>query len=168
MYIPAQRNVLWVGDFPRFGNSQMFKFWYRLFFLGEGESSKRSVVTLCNRPAALDAPGANSNYNYYTSVYMSMLTDFIIIKRKTLALLTDAQKEIWAGEVMVGKSMRWMVLKDQLTSMSFDWCTYNRLVQSAASETVQILSVRRRALALVPNDFLFHDEDCHHVVSTLT
>lgn len=23
------------GDFPRFGISQMFKFWYRLFFLGE-------------------------------------------------------------------------------------------------------------------------------------
>lgn len=58
--------------------------------------------------------------------------------------------------------------------MSFDCCTHYRLVQSAASETVQILSVGlpsltlsgRRALPFVPNDFLLHDEDCHHVVST--
>lgn len=64
------------------------------------------VVTLCNRPAALDAPVRTPTTITYTSVYMSMLTDFIIIKGKSLALLTDAQKEIWAGEVMVGKSMR--------------------------------------------------------------
>lgn len=63
------------GDFLRFCNGQTFKFWYRTFFLGEGESSIYGVVgvpvvALCNCPAALDA---NANYSNYTSVYMLIL-----------------------------------------------------------------------------------------------
>lgn len=77
MYVYSSPKECFVGgDFPRFGISQMFKFWYRLFFLGE-------VIALCNRPAALDAPvQIPTTITICTSVYISMLTDFIYYQRK--------------------------------------------------------------------------------------
>lgn len=45
MYVYSSPKECFVGgDFPRFGISQMFKFWYRLFFLGGGESSNYVTV----------------------------------------------------------------------------------------------------------------------------
>lgn len=55
MYIPAQRNVLWVVAFFGFVMVKRSSSGTDMFFLGGGESSTYGVVALCNRPAALDA-----------------------------------------------------------------------------------------------------------------
>lgn len=73
MYIPAQRNVLWVVAFFGFVMVKRSNSGTDKFFLGGGESSTYGVVALCNRPAALDA---NANYNKYTSVYMLILVTY--------------------------------------------------------------------------------------------
>lgn len=73
MYIPAQRNVLWVVAFFGFVMVKRSSSGTDMFFLGGGESSTYGVVALCDRPAALDA---NANYNNYTSVYMLILVTY--------------------------------------------------------------------------------------------
>lgn len=66
MYIPAQRNVLWVVAFFGFVMVKCSSSGTVSFSLAGGESSTCGVVALCNGPAALDA-NANANYNNYTS-----------------------------------------------------------------------------------------------------
>lgn len=73
MYIPAQRNVLWVVAFFGFVMVKRSSTGTDFYSLGEGECSIYGVVALCNRPAALDG---NANYNIYTSVYMFILVTY--------------------------------------------------------------------------------------------
>lgn len=70
MYIPAQRNVLWVVAFFGFVMVKRSGSGTDMFFPWRGESSTFGVVALCNRPAALDATMRMHNYNNYKSVYM--------------------------------------------------------------------------------------------------
>lgn len=67
MYIPAQRNVLWVVAFFGFVMVKRSSSGTEMFFPWRGDSSAYGVVALCNRPAALDA---NANYNNYKIVYV--------------------------------------------------------------------------------------------------
>lgn len=69
MYIPAQRNVLWVVAFFGFVMVQRSSSGTEKFFPWRGESSTYGVrvIALCNRPAAVDA---NANYNNYKIVYV--------------------------------------------------------------------------------------------------